>query len=107
MGMNSRRKNDDDECSWLDLQALRKSFLDLESYTHKNKLGIDHENIPKRVYLRPKMEEEKDMKNQFLNTYMCWRMIKMVLEFLSSYLIYSWITRMKKMVKFLEVFLMF
>ena len=62
MGMNSRRKNDDDECSWLDLQALRKSFLDLESYTHKNKLGIDHENIPKRVYLRPKMEEEKDMK---------------------------------------------
>ena len=38
---------------------------------------------------------------------MSWRMIEMVLEFLFPCLIYPWITRMKKMMKFLETFLVF
>ena len=56
---------DDDEGSWLDLQVWMKPSWILNHKPMRTSQEIDYENIPKRVYFRPKMEEEKDMKNIF------------------------------------------
>ena len=87
--------------------SLDETFLDLESYIHKIKLGIDQENIPKKGYISAQKWGRKREENHVFSTYMSWRMIEMVLEFLFPCLIYPWITRMKKMMKFLETFLVF
>ena len=60
--------------------SLDEIFLDLEHTPIRTSLGNWSWKYTKMVYFRPKNGEEKEMKNQDFNAYMCWRMIEMMLE---------------------------